>query len=155
MRRGFDPWVGKISWRRTWQPTPVFLPGESHRQRNLAGYSLWGCKRVGQDLSTKHVTGWALPTSFGYCFKCVCYIIGSWFGGHRVQPTCAYGSRLPGTADLRAADGHSGYCGAATGHVPGLMPATLQVPRIKSQQSRSCPDPPPGTTHPPAWQAGH
>ena len=35
----FDPWVGKISWRRKWQPTPVFLPGKSHGQRSLAGYS--------------------------------------------------------------------------------------------------------------------
>ena len=35
----FDPWVGKIPWRRKWQPTPVFLPGKSHRQRSLAGYS--------------------------------------------------------------------------------------------------------------------
>ena len=33
-RPGFDPWVGKISWRREWQPTPVFLPAESHRQRS-------------------------------------------------------------------------------------------------------------------------
>ena len=41
---GFDPWVGKIPWRRKWQPTPVFLPGESRRQRNLAGYSPWGHK---------------------------------------------------------------------------------------------------------------
>ena len=38
-RHGFDPWVGKIPWRRKWQPTPVFLPGESHRQRSLAGCS--------------------------------------------------------------------------------------------------------------------
>ena len=36
-----DPWVGKIPWRREWQPTPVFLPGEFH---GLAGYSPWGCK---------------------------------------------------------------------------------------------------------------
>ena len=36
-RCGFDPWVGKIPWRRTWQPTPVVLPGESHGQRILAG----------------------------------------------------------------------------------------------------------------------
>jgi len=38
-RREFDPWVGKIRWRRKWQPTPVFLPGKSHGQRHLAGYS--------------------------------------------------------------------------------------------------------------------
>ena len=35
----FDPWVGKIPWRKAWQPTPVFMPGESHGQRSLAGYS--------------------------------------------------------------------------------------------------------------------
>ena len=34
----FDPWVWKILWRRAWQPIPVFLPGESHGQRSLAGY---------------------------------------------------------------------------------------------------------------------
>ena len=38
-RHGFDPWVRKIPWRREWQPTPVFLPGESHGQRSLVGYS--------------------------------------------------------------------------------------------------------------------
>ena len=37
-RHGFDPWVGKIPWRREWQPTPVFLPGTSHGQRSLRGY---------------------------------------------------------------------------------------------------------------------
>ena len=39
-------------WRRKWQPTPVFLPGEFQGQRSLAGYSPWGCKRVGQDGAT-------------------------------------------------------------------------------------------------------
>ena len=40
---GFDPWVvRKIPWRRKQQPTPVFLPGKSHGQRSLAGYSSWG-----------------------------------------------------------------------------------------------------------------
>ena len=38
-RPGFDPWVGKIPWRRKWQPTPVFFPGEFHGQRSLAGYN--------------------------------------------------------------------------------------------------------------------
>ena len=38
MRRGFDPCVRKIRWRRAWQPIPVFMPGESHGQRNLVGY---------------------------------------------------------------------------------------------------------------------
>ena len=41
-RHGFDLWVGKIPWSRKWQPTPVFLSGEFHRQRSLAGYSSEG-----------------------------------------------------------------------------------------------------------------
>ena len=46
LRHGFNPWIGKISWRRSWEPTPVFLPKEPHRQRSLAGYSPWGCKEL-------------------------------------------------------------------------------------------------------------
>ena len=40
----FNPWVGKIPWRREWQPTPVFWPGEFHELRSLVRYSPWGCK---------------------------------------------------------------------------------------------------------------
>ena len=45
-RPGFDPWVGKIPWRRKWQSTPALLPGKSHGQRSLVGYSPWGCKEL-------------------------------------------------------------------------------------------------------------
>ena len=45
-RPGFDPWVGKIPWRRKWQSTPVLLPGKSHGQRSLVGYSPWGRKEL-------------------------------------------------------------------------------------------------------------
>ena len=41
---GFDPWVGKIPWKREQLPTPVFWPRKFHGQRSLAGYSPWGCK---------------------------------------------------------------------------------------------------------------
>ena len=43
----------KIPWRKKWQPSPVFLPGKSHGQRSLVGYSPWGCKRVRHNLVTK------------------------------------------------------------------------------------------------------
>ena len=43
-RHGFNPWVGKIPWRRKWQPTPVFLSKKSHGQRSPVGYSPLGCK---------------------------------------------------------------------------------------------------------------
>ena len=49
----FDPWGRKIPWRRKWQPTPVFLPGESCGQRSLVGYSSWGHK-VWHDWVTEH-----------------------------------------------------------------------------------------------------
>ena len=52
-RHGFGPWVGKISWRRKWHPTPVFLPGESHGQRSLADYSPWGHKE--SDTTESHL----------------------------------------------------------------------------------------------------
>ena len=51
---GFDPWVGKSSWRRKWQPTPIFLPGKSHGQRSLVGYSPWGSERAGHGWATEH-----------------------------------------------------------------------------------------------------
>ena len=43
-RLRFDPCIGKISWRRAWQPTPLFLPGEAHGQRSLVGDSPWGLR---------------------------------------------------------------------------------------------------------------
>ena len=51
---GFDPWIRKIPWRRKWQPTPVFLPGESHGQRSLVGYMR--LHRVGHDWMTNTFT---------------------------------------------------------------------------------------------------
>ena len=46
-----EAWVQSLGqedpWRREWEPTPVFLPGESHGQRSLAGYSPWGFKELG------------------------------------------------------------------------------------------------------------
>ena len=52
-RHSFNPWVGKIPWRRKWHLTPVFLPGKSNEERTLEGYSSWGYKRVGHNLETE------------------------------------------------------------------------------------------------------
>ena len=55
-RCGFDPWVRKIPWKRKRQPTPVFLPGKSPRQRSLARYSPWGSKELDTSKHThRHV----------------------------------------------------------------------------------------------------
>ena len=52
-RCSIDPWIGKISWRRAWQPPPVFLPGEFHGQRGLVGYHPRGCK---ESNTTEHLS---------------------------------------------------------------------------------------------------
>ena len=68
LRHGFDPWVGKIPWRRIGQPTPVFLPGQSQGQRSLAGFRPLGRKEAGETEATSHtladfrsLCGWRLP----------------------------------------------------------------------------------------------
>ena len=53
-RLWFDPWVSKMLWRRKWQPAPVFLPGEFHGWRSLAGYSPWCSKE--SDMTTQNYT---------------------------------------------------------------------------------------------------
>ena len=66
-RPGFNPWVGKIPWRRKWQPTPVLLPGKSHGLRSLAGYSPWGRKEsdTTERLSFLPDQGWNQAPCFG------------------------------------------------------------------------------------------
>ena len=53
-RLGFDPWFGMIPWRRTWQPTPVFLPGESPWTEEPGGRQSMRSQGIGQDWATKH-----------------------------------------------------------------------------------------------------
>ena len=53
---GFDPWDGKILWRKAWQLTPVFLPGESSWTEEPGGLQSMGLQRVGHGLATKHCT---------------------------------------------------------------------------------------------------
>ena len=59
-RNESDPWVREILWRRAWQSTPVFLPGESHGQRSLAGYSSQGRKESDTTDATQHACMHAL-----------------------------------------------------------------------------------------------
>ena len=56
-RPGFDYWVGKIPWRRMWQPTPVFLPGESPWTEEPGGLQFIGSQRVGHNWASKDTQG--------------------------------------------------------------------------------------------------
>ena len=67
-RLGFDPWVAKIRWRREWQHTLVFLPGEFQGQRSLAGYSPWAPK---ESDTTERLT----LSLFIHIYVCVCIYI--------------------------------------------------------------------------------
>ena len=67
----FDPWVRKIPWRRTWQPTPIFLPGKSHGQRSLLGYT----PRVTESDMTDHVCSVSLYLCNGKHIIYVCRLI--------------------------------------------------------------------------------
>ena len=58
---GFDPRVWKIPWRRAWQPTPVFLLGESHGQRNLVGIGLRRVRCDWSNLASSHRGGRHMP----------------------------------------------------------------------------------------------
>ena len=66
---GFNPWARKIPWRRKCQPTLVFLPGESHGQRSLVGYSPWGHKE-------SDTTEWLTHTTCGSDGKASAYNAG-------------------------------------------------------------------------------
>ena len=55
---GFDPWMGKIPWRREWKPTLVSLPGKYQGQRSLVSCSPWGCKESG---TTEQITLFSYP----------------------------------------------------------------------------------------------
>ena len=72
-RHRVNPWVRKIPWRRAWQPTPAFLPRESHGQRSLVSYSPWAHKRVRHNLVTKQ----QITTNEGF------YDGGSWDMGSK------------------------------------------------------------------------
>ena len=60
-----DPRVGKIPWRRKWQPTPVFLPGKSDGPRSQAGYSPWGHKELD---TTEQLNKTTSQCGFPLCF---------------------------------------------------------------------------------------
>ena len=70
--RRHNPWVGKIRWRRAWEPTPVFLPRECHGQRNLAGYSPWGRKE--SDTTEQLKSGSAAYEPWAGCFVTDCFL---------------------------------------------------------------------------------
>ena len=74
-RPRFDPWVGKIPWRRKWQSTPVLLPGKSHGKRSLVGYSPWGRKEL-------DTTEWLYLKKVLYLFVILINFLSFWADGN-------------------------------------------------------------------------
>ena len=69
-RHSFNPWVEKIPWSRKWQPTPVFLPGKSHGQRSLVGYTQWGQTQLSDLAHTIKAKESKMKEPFMVCDKC-------------------------------------------------------------------------------------
>ena len=76
-RLWFDPWAGRIPWRRKWQPTPVSLTGEFHGHRSLAGYSPWGHKESDTTAAPEYNTGVYVyvPVCGVHVRVCVCVCV--------------------------------------------------------------------------------
>ena len=79
-RPRFDPWVGKIPWRREWQPTPIFLTREIHEQRRQAGYSPWGRKELDTTEQLTHTHTCEMWTWGGKVHKRGTVRRGAWYG---------------------------------------------------------------------------
>ena len=98
-RPGFHPWVGKIPWGRKWQPTPVPLPGKSHRQRSLIGYSPWGRKESDttewlhftyssrKGFQQVRMSLWNLAQSSAWCFWFSCFKLYKFPPAHCLFPS--------------------------------------------------------------------
>ena len=108
----FDPWVGKIPWRRKWQPTPVFLPGESYGQRSMAGYIVHGVAKSQTRLS-----------DFTFTRRCQCAMFESLVylsGSQSVTPDqlnyqgtsqkCTFLSSYPPSSPLLYSQSHTCAC---------------------------------------------
>ena len=133
----------KVPWRRGWQPTPVFLPGKSHGQGRLAGYSKWGCKRVRHDCGTTCLLSLTFVAQTVVCQSPVGPVTGSWprqsserleehlQGGAAIpmvefKVTAVYSGRPGGRQSFR---GHSGF-GAAHPD-PRLQTMVNQTPKTE------------------------
>ena len=131
---GFDPWVGKIPWRKKWQPTPVSLPGKSCGPRSLVGCSPWGCKESGttERLTLTYLTLiLGLPT-LGRRLCRWCTILIQWYQGYIVSTGLI-------TADVDL--GHwLRYCLSVSSVSSYLSPSPFLFCALWKEITISCPD---------------
>ena len=91
-RPRFDLWVGKIPWSRKWQSTPVLLPGKSHGQRSLVGYSPWG-RKESDTTERLHFHFQCL-----HIITCYCLYFFNYSSGLKVESPCGFFVCLLGCA---------------------------------------------------------
>ena len=116
-RLGFNPWVRKISWRRKWQPTLIFLPGKSHGERSLMGYIHWVAKSWTHDL----VTEIKCP-SVGSRSRQVTWSPRAWAGSSNKVSTVPLSHHTTGEQDIKKVQGLAlGFPGGANGKEPACQ----------------------------------
>ena len=122
-RPGFHPWVGKMPWRRAWQPTLVFLPGESHGQRSLVGYGPWGHRELdtAEQLSTNSLGLKGPDLEWLYsAYKSPCPPGSNWAGPTKGSPQPHPLTRERHTSQPAVRRGREQ--GATSGPLPQLPP---------------------------------
>ena len=124
----FNPWVGKFPWRKKWQPTLVFLPGESHGLRNLAGYSPWGHRELDMTERLTFSVQWA-PQPFVEWRQSCSTVAGP--AGSQERTACVASTGPlgpPGLRPIRSPSSCSGQEEQRTrGHTCSVGPSALPV----------------------------
>ena len=143
-RLRFSPWVGKIPWIRKWQLNPVFLPGEFHRQRSLAGYRPWGH----EELDTKHTqlnATWHIFKIFIMCILHPRYC--PWcYGGYKMKNSHSQNKVTAAQSCLILCDPMG--CSLTGSSVYGILQArTLEWVVIPFSRGSSQPKDHPGVSH--------
>ena len=131
MRYGSDPWVRKIPWRRAWQPTPIFLPGESHGQRSLVGCTIHRVTESDTTEATWHACKATTRWPHSSCSSCPLSLalsqdISSLF----LVPTERNLERRVGPKVQLCADCVEGYRCVSTCTIPSAALADLRNPAL-------------------------
>ena len=134
-RPKFDPWVGKIPWRRKWQPTPVLLPEKTPWQRSLVGSQATGLQRVRHDLVTKPTTGQQsrLNTDLTWFNPFFPTSIQAWYQGEAKKKKCL---KKNAKRNKTSRPGSNGYNITLPPFIPVATAVTNLDPKCPSGDSR-------------------
>ena len=134
MKEPQETWVQSLGqedpWRRKWQPTPVFLPGQSHGQRSLTGYSSWGCKELDMtERLSKQENIWYYVWYYrAFFFFTINKIMITYIFFHRFPNSSAGGDSGPALTSFLQGAGKKVTCFIHLEHLGHLCMSVLKDP---------------------------